>query len=854
MTEKKEKKEKKPRKPSLKTLARSPEPLSNASSEREACQKCELFKHCKTPFLKPWVPKEWTGRALLVGEAPGEDEDEKSKRPFTGRAGKLLARMLREAGYQPNDVALVNACRCRPRKNAAPNMTQIRACRPFLLRAIEHLSPKSIIALGATAKRALRDDGDENVTKWRGRLITIPRATEDDKEGKIPIPAWITYHPAAILHGAAYLEERIVEDLKREEWENLPYPRDHIPKLGAKTLGFDTEYDKNGSILTIGMSTSEDACALEFEGSSGITFETFGETLETAEYLIGHNITVDIDQLVKLGLAKPEWVSGEKLLDSLLLSRMVNENREKGGYGLEALTCSEFKVEPWKDETDALFEKTGDAADWPVELRTERCRLDAWASYQLAKLYTPQVPEKLRVFTNKIAAVLHRIYLAGAAVDIPRLEELGQGWRAEANEARDKLTKAALATGMEEFIPTDDKHLRELVYKRLGCPVTEKTEKTKEPKVDKTTLKQFASNHEAIKLLIEFNRADKLASTWYGSEKENKNRKPSLRESVISVRDGVGMLRFQLNALKAKTGRRTGGGDDEEKQDGSSRNSQNWPKIARGIVRSRWDGGKIAACDFERLEVVLMAWVAGDDKLLHYFTEGEGYIGVGKLLFGKEVEKGTEDYRTIKSIILGTGYNMKKRYLAWNLWNKANVKLDSNYDTHIDMAGELREKYLRTFPGIARYIKRQSKTVELKQQVVSPAGRVRRLPHNGPRSEMYWRAENQGVNFPIQSFASDVTGSALIDVESAILAEHKISLVEWYEMLIRDPLDLPCSVLINEVHDELTGDLHPDTGNRDLEIMVETMRAVPSLRELVPSFDIKIGVDPTVGDRWGVGE
>src|SRR5258705_5537102 len=83
--------------------------LSSASTTRALCLSCSLSSTCKTPFLRPWIPKNWTGKILGVGEAPGKDEDESSGRPFTGPSGKLLYRMLAQAGYADNDLALVNA-------------------------------------------------------------------------------------------------------------------------------------------------------------------------------------------------------------------------------------------------------------------------------------------------------------------------------------------------------------------------------------------------------------------------------------------------------------------------------------------------------------------------------------------------------------------------------------------------------------------------------------------------------------------------------------------------------------------------------------------------------------------------
>src|SRR5438034_487520 len=81
--------------------------------------------------------------------------------------------MLREAGYADTDVAFVNAVRCRPRNNATPSMYQVRACRPFLLRTIGLVVPRVVLGLGGSALRSLTNDGANNVTAARGRILTV---------------------------------------------------------------------------------------------------------------------------------------------------------------------------------------------------------------------------------------------------------------------------------------------------------------------------------------------------------------------------------------------------------------------------------------------------------------------------------------------------------------------------------------------------------------------------------------------------------------------------------------------------------------------------------------------------------
>lgn len=142
-------------------------------------------------------------------------------------------------------------------------------------------------------------------------------------------------------------------------------------------------------------------------------------------------------------------------------------------------------------------------------------------------------------------------------------------------------------------------------------------------------------------------------------------------------------------------------------------------------------------------------------------------------------------------------------------------------------------------------------------------GRIRHLHPigGGSRGELA-HLLNQAINFPIQSLASDVTASALMDIEAAFMAEQGMGYSEYLSALVAQRrniltrgLDrgiiLPMSQIFNEVHDSLVIDMYPETIKRDTEIIVESMRAVRSLRDLVPGFDHTIlGVDVKTHHHW----
>lgn len=821
------------------------EPLALASPTRVGCVKCGLAGACVTPYLRPFVPAGWTGKLLVVGEAPEQLEDVDTGVPFTDAPGELLRECWREAGLKDQDVARVYALRCKLPAEARATMAQVRACRPFLLRVIAGLKPQHVQAIGATALRALRNDGsDLNLTKARGRDIPIPGL-----EGVSP-KVRVTYDPGAILRGNTHLREKLVADLRGVlEDRGLQLPENGAPE--GDVVALDTEWAPDGRLLTVGVASTDAACVAE-PGEEA--FLGLGACLEgmPPETLAFHGTWRDVDHLVKAwpSVVDPDWLAGKRVLDTSLLARMHDENKGPGGYQLETLLLERFQVPEWKSATHTKKDEPVDASAWPVELRKERCRLDAWATATLASVFHDVAAPKLIELTHRTSAVLHRVSLAGMVVDYPAFEAIRGEYTGKTTALRVGLVDEAHVlvasdlgfgpTGADEFDPDNDGHIRHLVYETLGLPVTTKTKKAGLPSVDTTTLGTLRDAHPVIPMLLDYSKASKIASTW-GTWETLMRPFPDL--------DGVPTRRLhsQINPLGARTGRRSS----------QDPNFQNVPKLIRGIIRSRFPGGLIGNFDYKSLEVVLIAWLANDTKLFNYFVGGPGYIGVAKELFGAVVQKGTPQYVTTKSIVLGTHYGKGGKGIAETLWRKLDVKLKPRYVDHVEEAKRLRKAYLAKFKGIKRYFEEREHELLTTGQVVSLTGRIRHLPcPDGEQTPGYWHLRNEALNFPVQSLGSDVTGSALIDVEEALLQRSGLSLVDWHKALVAnhaDPTDLLCAggVLSNEVHDSLLVDMPPKRATEVTELVVEVMRKVPTLRRMFPAFTVPLEVETHVGPRWG---
>jgi DNA polymerase I-like protein with 3'-5' exonuclease and polymerase domains len=182
------------------------------------------------------------------------------------------------------------------------------------------------------------------------------------------------------------------------------------------------------------------------------------------------------------------------------------------------------------------------------------------------------------------------------------------------------------------------------------------------------------------------------------------------------------------------------------------------------------------------------------------------------------------------------------------------VRFATDYEVHTDRTDELRNAYLDMFPGLRPYFSRQRAFLLKHGYVVNRIGQVRHLPlSDGKDTPGFGRMVNQAINFPIQSLASAVTGSGLIDSEEALVAEYfKGDLVEYHaRLLAKDWPEMP--IVINEVHDSLLHDVPEKHELRAKAIVKECMESTKSLRGLLPGLP-PLRVETKLGPHWGMKE
>jgi DNA polymerase len=170
--------------------------LVELATEISTCQKCALHATRKQTVFARGNPG---AELCFVGEGPGADEDEQGY-PFVGKAGQLLDRMIVAMGYERDDVYVCNIVKCRPPSNRKPEPAEMTACTPYLREQLDLVSPKVIVALGATAVLGLLG-ATGGITQMRGQW-KLYRG----------VPVMPTFHPAYLLR---------TPSAKREVWADL---------------------------------------------------------------------------------------------------------------------------------------------------------------------------------------------------------------------------------------------------------------------------------------------------------------------------------------------------------------------------------------------------------------------------------------------------------------------------------------------------------------------------------------------------------------------------------------------------------------------------------------------------------
>ena len=194
--------------------ASRPDPATALTAQEAALQGCRLCKLCESRTNIAFGSGNPRARLMVIGEGPGEEEDKQGK-PFVGRAGQLLTKMLESVGFdRERDAYIANVVKCRPERNRNPEPDEVAACNPFLMAQVDTIRPAVILALGNFAAQTLLGTR-EGITKLRGRIY--------EYRDSVLVP---TFHPAFLLRNPG-------PEYRRMAWDDLKVARREYDRLAS---------------------------------------------------------------------------------------------------------------------------------------------------------------------------------------------------------------------------------------------------------------------------------------------------------------------------------------------------------------------------------------------------------------------------------------------------------------------------------------------------------------------------------------------------------------------------------------------------------------------------------------------
>lgn len=683
---------------------------------------------------------------LLVGEAPGKEEDEQGK-PFVGAAGRTLYAMLKDAGINTEKVAWTNVCRCRPPNNRTPEQDEISECYKHLHKEIAWLNPSFIVALGDTAAFALTG---KRTNPYRGHIV---RPAEFD------CPVLITAHPARSFHERSYYEILMWDLMKINMpwlWEEhkedyLINPNDAVVEqwfadaMKAELVAVDIETrGKNEDDEDRGLNPRRD----EIEGIgfccgignalhlSGGCFKRHWEKvksfLESHEGLIYQNNRFDRAFLKVAGInSKCYWDT---------MTGMYLFNPDFPQRSLDFLRSVHTNIAPYKA---AYWSGEGD-----IDLGRYNC-LDVDVTLQVALAQRVFVNHEVMELMMGESHVALDMMLRGVRID---RNKLAAHWLTY-QPTMERLSYEFFAEHGVEI--SSNKQLSNLLYNELGLPYQARSVKKSMVSVDDSAIEYAKSSlyggavaypkeYKILEDIQKFRECQKIVGTYC--------------EGIDKLIQDDGRVHPWWKPEGTDTGRWAC----------RNPNFQNIPIEMKDIIVPE-EGHVFYYADFDRLEVWISALVSGDKDLLDILESGVDIHGV----LQKEIAK---EYPTItrvqaKTTLFGTFYGRGAKDIA------------RQFGVQVEIAKLWQDMIFGRFKALGKLF-REKIPEEFSENgfMTSIYGRVK-----------FPKAITEAMNFPIQSAASDTLNKALIALHKAgfhpVLNQHDAVVCEesnqerWEEFL-----------------------------------------------------------------------
>lgn len=846
------------------------------------CDKCQLFQTCKSPWMQP-SGNTTEPLVLVVGEAPGADEDERGI-PFVGQSGQLLRSALENVGLNVKaDVAFTNVVKCRPPENKISKKA-IDLCKHYVFDEIKAYDPSIVFLMGNSPLSAVLEQS--GISNWNGVVV--------QREGVTYVPL---FHPAYILRNMGAMDEwlsailKAVDSLFDEEEEetgveyifpktasdlndmmayftDYAYTTDDMISFDVETASLDPFAHHN---LLLGVSFAHGSRAYSFPLEHEEA-ESWWSSLEAHEYaynitksllegfnkrIIGHNIK--FDQQHARFLLEDEFEAGG---DTMILSHLLDSRQ--GIHGLKRLAGIHLGMYDYdkplqdyiKTNPKANPNRGGSYAAIPLKLLLPYAAKDAYATYQLHGILYQKLSEKQKHLYNEMlmpaSNVLARMEYNGMKIDdfvadryitVYRVrqeeiyEEILKDKKVQKfikdkqlmiDEARPPNSKAKRV--MFNFNPNSVMQLKELYFKYYKMPVTDVTE-TGEPSTKAGVMKPLEKKYPIIKLIRYYKLLTKMLGTY-------------LEPSLTSWKRGDGRVHSTYNMHGTRTGRLSS----------SNPNLQNIPTPEKepgtlleimpikNIFTYTFPKGVVMSVDYSGMELRVFASLAKCDSMIAIHESGADFHSMVAIMSttGRDVDEITkEEANRFKDDFKPVRYRYK--WTNWTLlFGGDEYTLVSLYDVPVNDAKATVKSYYQRFPEVLEFREWTTEFGSTYGYIESPFGRREHLHYINDRDVGKANKDKRAaVNMPVQSGASDTLLCSLVIIDKFIRDRG-----------LR-------SMLVNTVHDSIVLDVHPDEIDEVAALCVDVMENVKRYALIyMPNVDFSwlicpLKADVDVGTHYG---
>lgn len=813
--------------------------MDSPTLERDPdCERCKLCETAQYVCLLGYGNT--SSDVMIVGEAPGEREDD-SGRPFVGRSGKLLRRILEEHGFTDETVFITNAVSCRPPGNRTPKASEIKRCKYWLDYQMEVVKPRYVLLLGNIPLQSTI--GVKGITNYRGKPVEV--------EGIIYFP---TFHPASVFHDPS--KQQIIEadiqtfselvnggqtrkdSIKYTIVENETELKQMLKALkGAVSFDIETNclypWDKDAKVRAFGFGVKGHQWIIYTDdwlnGELRRIIRKVNKKLNDC-YLIMQNGKFD-----SLWMRVHSDVDWRTDFDTMLAHYMIDENSR---HGLKFLSTLYFGAPDYDIKAQTA----------PRDELCEYLAKDLFYTRKLKFIFNKMLKKEphVKAVFDKILMPCAQMFVDveynGVFVDVEQMGDAEIYLRDELAKAKKKLDKFCSYNPIpgknEEMNWGSPKQVAYLLFNKLKLDVVETT-KTGNPSTAEGVLKQI--DHPLMESLLKYRGAKQQLSFFI------EGWKPYLVDRRLHPS-------FKLHGTV--TGRLSC----------ENPNLQQVPRDTR--IRSLITappGWVLVEADLSQIEMRIAAELSGERNLLDAFynkkdvhwktairelSRGAGMpeLVIGtikkhtgkKLTYGESVEMLLEIGHNVAIEINRDWKEIRKKAKAINFgflfgmwWKKFKRYAFENYGLRVteEEAKAAYDAYFDLYPRLKEWHERQKRFACRNGYVVSLSGRKRRLPE-ATSEHVDFHILAQAINSPVQSFANEI---------------NLMAAIEFHETFSPDEFRI-----VGTVHDAVLAWVRK---NR-VKIIVPKMLQIMSHPKLFDELGIKLRVpieaEASIGP-WGKG-